>query len=167
MRRQDTVKRMLPILRSAEWMVGILWGLSWFEMYLEVFRYHHVALPWWLGLGPPSLAFGAGAQRGGWLRAVLFCSAVCPCVFVMLAVCRRAFRGMAHPAPPEPAFPLGWVAVSVGCGLCIVGLLNQLVRRSAIVVDVTMRTGNGGFVAVGALLAAVGFSVMLARRRGA
>lgn len=43
-------------------------------------------------------------------------------------------------------------------------LLNQLIRRPPLTVDLTLRTGNGGFVVLGAALAAAGLTPALARR---
>lgn len=32
-------------IRTTRWVAGVVWFLSWFELYLEVYRYHHVTLP--------------------------------------------------------------------------------------------------------------------------
>ena len=151
-------------LRRAEWVVGVVWFLSWFELYLEIYRHRHVAAPRVLGLPSPPLALGAGAQPGGWLRTVLACSVLAPSLFVALVLWRRARGAPAGAVRPRPRFPLAWVVGLFGLGLCAAGALNQAIRRPPFVVDLTLRTGNGGFVVVGAALAAVGLSLGLARR---
>ena len=151
-------------LRRAEWVAGVAWALSWFELYLEIYRYRHVAPPRALEFLAPPLAVGAGAQAGGWLRTVLACSALAPGLFVVLAVWRRARRSAARPATPEPRFPLARAAGSFGLLLCATGALNQVIRRPPLAVDLTLRTGNGGFVVLGTALAAAGVAAELASR---
>jgi hypothetical protein len=46
------------------------------------------------------------------------------------------------------------VAGVVGLGLCVVSALNQALRRPPLTVDLTLRTGNGGFIVLGAVLGA-------------
>ena len=44
----------------------------------------------------------------------------------------------------------------LGLIMVVVGSLNQIIRQPPIVVDLTMREGNGGFVVLGTALFAVG-----------
>ena len=114
-------------LRRAEWVVGVVWVVSWFEYYLEIYRHHHAAPPPWLGLPAPQLAVPQGAHAGGWLLMVLACSALAPCAFVAL----RAWRwsGARSSSAAEPRFPIGWMVGVFGLGLCAVGAVNQAIRR--------------------------------------
>lgn len=152
-------------LQRVQWAVGVVWFLSWFELYLEFYRYRHVAPPRMLGLPAPALAVGAGARPGGFLRTVLACSALAPVVFVALWLVRRARQAPAGVVRlgAEPAFPMAWVVGLFGLGLCVAGTINQLVRRPPITVDLTLRTGNGGFMVVGAALVLAGWVLRLAR----
>ena len=60
-----TEDRMWRTLRRTEWLAGVLWALSWFELYLEVYRYRHVAPPRALGVPAPPLAVGAARRPAG------------------------------------------------------------------------------------------------------
>jgi hypothetical protein len=51
--------------------------------------------------------------------------------------------------------------VGFGLVLCAAGAINQAIRRPPIVVDLTLRTGNGGFVVLGVVLTAVGLMLWL------
>jgi hypothetical protein len=46
-----------------------------------------------------------------------------------------------------------------------VGVINQLVRRPPIEVDLTLRAGNGGFVVLGAAMVFVALFSRVARNR--
>ena len=43
--------------------------------------------------------------------------------------------------------------------MVVLGVLNQIIRQPLIVVDLTMREGNGGFVVLGTALFSVGVSL--------
>jgi len=147
-------------LRRAERFVGVVWFLSWFELYLEIFRHRHVAVPGLVGLDP-----GISGHAGGWLRTILACSAFAPPVFVALHLWRRTHRVPLRGAgPPPPGLPFAWMMTGFGLVLCAAGVINQAIRQPAMVVDLTLRAGNGGFVVLGVVLAVVGLALRLARR---
>lgn len=50
-----------------------------------------------------------------------------------------------------------------GGGLSVLGAINQAVRHPPLVVDLTLRIGNGGFVVLG--MALVGASLLIQRRK--
>jgi hypothetical protein len=128
-------------IRRVGWLLGVAWFLSWFELYLEVFRHHHVAPPHVLGLASAPAAVPAGARAGGWLRTVLACAALAPPLCVAVRVWSAwAGRG----APAGPSFPIAWATAAFGLGLCELGTTNQLIWRPPLEVDLTLRTGNGG-----------------------
>ncbi|HEY2378133.1 MAG TPA: hypothetical protein VGH98_19310 [Gemmatimonadaceae bacterium] len=48
------------------------------------------------------------------------------------------------------------ISLASGVALIVLAVINQIIRRPPIVVDLTFRTGNGGFVVVGLALAIIG-----------
>jgi hypothetical protein len=140
--------------------VGVAWFLGWFELYLEIFRYHHVTPATlvhpasWLSDG------GRGSRPGSWLELVLLCSSLAPPLFAVLRI--------ASPRPPsrlEPRFPFAVAVAIFGALLCVLGTLNQVIRQPPLEIDLTLRAGNGGFVALGLLLLAATFLRACLRRR--
>jgi hypothetical protein len=155
--QEDRVDRQI---RRAAWFAGVVWFLSWFELYLEIFRHHHVAVPGFVGVDP-----SVTGHAGGWVRTVLACSALAPAIFVALHLYRVTLRRPSSSAdsPPSPPLPIARAVIGFGLFLCAAGVINQAIRQPPIVVDLTLRTGNGGFVVLGVALAAAGLA--LRRRR--
>src|SRR5262249_27232879 len=121
----------------------------------------HVALPGFVGLDP-----GIAGHAGGWLRTVLASAALAPAAFVALNLWRRTRRtplGDVDSSPPN--LPFAWVVAAFGVVLCAAGAINQAIRRPPIVVDLTLRTGNGGFVVLGVVLTGVGLTLWLTRHK--
>jgi hypothetical protein len=58
-------------------------------------------------------------------------------------------------------------ATLFGVMLFVLGTVNQLIRRPPIVVDLTLQTGNGGFIVLGAVLAFVGVTLRRLKTRPA
>lgn len=94
-----------------------------------------------------------------------------PGVFSTCTAALRLSRSLEPVAPrragdsvPTGTFPTGTAATVFGIVLCVSGTITQLIRRPPMDVDLTLRTGNGGFVVLGAALALVG--LVLARPRG-
>jgi hypothetical protein len=149
---------MHALIRKARWSIGTVWSLSWFELYLEIFRHHHVTQS--LLLSPMSWWGGASGQPrpGTWLLTVLTCSALAPPLFAVLVVARRSAFGEGDRSRDgerrEPGFPFARTSAVVGAMLCVVATLNQVIRHPPIEFDLTLRTGNGGFIVLGALLLA-------------
>jgi hypothetical protein len=68
-------------------MFGALWLLSWFVIFLEVFRWHHMTTS--LRLNPPPPIPGFPPPRaGGFLKSAIALSIASPTVFVALLVLR-------------------------------------------------------------------------------
>ena len=150
-------------LRSATWVVGVVWFLSWFTFYLEIYRYHHLAAPL---IGGEAVDVGPGASPGAFLRTVVMSSVIAPLFFGLFLLWRWASSSPRSPARrPEPRFPITKAIVAFGAALCLLGVINQLVRRPPIEVDLTLRTGNGGFVVLGAAMVFIALFSRVARNR--
>lgn len=152
-----------PALRYATWLGGAMWFLSWFTFYLEVYRYHHLAAPL---IGGAAVGFGPGASPGAFLRTVVVISVIAPLFVGVLLLWRRASSSRRSEARRrEPRFPITKAVVAFGATLCVLGVINQLVRRPPIEVDLTLRAGNGGFVVLGAAMVFVALFSRVARNR--
>jgi hypothetical protein len=149
-------------IRDARWFAGAIWFLSWFELYLEIYRHHHVTL--FFLPSPPLSASTVGSHPGAWLRTVLVCSALAPPLFASLLLWARLRQARDASAPRRLGrpFPTAMAAMLFGCTLLVLGTLNQVIRRPPIDVDLTLRTGNGGFIVLGLAFAVTG--MLLARR---
>ncbi len=124
-----------------------MWFLGWFTFYLEIYRYHHLAAPL---IGGAAVDFGPGSSSGAFLRTVVVSSAIAPLLVGLLLLWRWASSSRRSEARrPEPHFPTTKAIAAFGGMLCVLGVINQLVRRPPIEVDLTLRTGNGGFVVLG------------------
>ncbi len=150
---------MRDVMRRAQWLAGVVWVLSWFELYLEIYRHHHLTPSF--HFNPPLSSSGSSVQArpGDWLLAVLSCSALAPPLFALSLIWRRLQRGRSSglaPARIDARFPMARVAMTSGIMLSVLGTVNQLIRRPPIQVDLTLRTGNGGFIVLGAALAMAG-----------
>jgi hypothetical protein len=157
------------LMQKSRWLVAVVWCLSWFELYLEVYRYHHVSRSVLLD---PALWFpGADLQArpGGWLQAILVCSVLAPLQFAFLVFWSKLQRSrLGDSAAPRvnASFPFGWAAAVFGLVLSVLGVVNQLIRRSPLNADLTLREGNGGFIIIGMSLLTAGLlSLCLARRK--
>lgn len=152
-------------LRKARWLVGVAWVMSWFELYLEIYRHHHVTRSLLLHPGSWWEAGQIGQPRpGGWLLTVLVSSALLPLLFLVLLASQFVWRRRAtHVASTDhAAFPFAVVSAVIGVALGGLATVNQLIRHPPIEVDLTLRAGNGGFIVLGAVLFISG--TMLARR---
>ena len=54
------------------------------------------------------------------------------------------------------AVSLAGALAMLGLSMVVLGMLNQILQQPPIIVDLTMREGNGGFVVLGTVLLAVG-----------
>ena len=153
---------MAHIVRRAKRLAAVVWFLSWFELYLEIYRHHHVSSSFLLtGRLSPS-GMPANAHAGGWLRSVLIASAITPLIALILLVWERLRRSREPNAAPETSqepFPLAVAAIAFGLFLSASGTLNQVIRHPAMDVDLTLRTGNSGFIVLGAALALTGWLI--------
>src|SRR5215467_1933107 len=78
---------------------GLLWLVSWFGLYLEVFRYHHVRLSYLGNVMWP--AASEGARPGAFVRSVVVCSILAPVAFLVALILnrRRAALPSEHSRP--------------------------------------------------------------------
>ena len=136
--------RRLPVLAAA------MWSLSWFALYLEIYRFHHVVVRHLGSVLWPAVS--GGMRPGGFVRTVVASSVVAPLLTAVLVTLRRR-DGLAEQT--NGSLPSEWLLLTCGAMLAIMGLANQLIRRPPWVVDLTLRTGNGGFVVLGILLASI------------
>ncbi len=149
-------------------LLAYLWFLSWFELYLEIFRHHHVTAT--LLADPASwFVWSTGdAHPGDWLRAVLAAATLAPIVYVIVAVSQRSRRADATHMPvrtvSEP-FALASAVTWYGCLLVVLASINQFIRHEPLAVDLTLRHGNTGFILVGASLAIAGLILRRDRHR--
>jgi hypothetical protein len=159
---------MKQLMRKATWMMGlvsgIVWVLSWFALYLEIYRWRHVTPS--LHLGGPSMPDTViQASPGGFVLAVLRYSVLAPLLFVALLVWNGLWRPNAD-VPQRKAFGIrALVALPLivsGLVVSVLGTINLLIHdpRGPIDFDLTMRHGNGGFIVNGMALAALGFALM-------
>ena len=88
-------------MRWLRWISGIVWIFSWYTIYLEVFRWHHMTRS--LRFNPPPLLPGTNVQpqAGMPLIAVCLSSVVTPLVFMTATVVKRARAG--HGQAPRQA----------------------------------------------------------------
>lgn len=142
-------------------LAGILWFLSWFELYLEVFRSRHVRLP---GELLPTVPL-AGSHPGGWLQADITTSVVAPLLFLAASLFSARRAGSSIPA--RRPFPFALATIAFGLALCVFGTINQLIWRPPLSVDLTLRQGNAGFIILGAASACAGGVILWRRRHSA
>ena len=124
-------------------MVIGLWALSWLGLYLEVVRYRHVTLR---QLGDVLWPSAGGAQPGGFVRSVVVCSLLLPICAALLWLGPKQSQVSKPQVAP--------IIVGVGALLIVLGAMNQVVRRPPLGFDLTLRTGNGGFIVIGLVLGA-------------
>jgi hypothetical protein len=135
---------------------ALFWLLSWFELYLEIFRFHHVRVPGGTVLmGPP-----VGSHPGGWLQADLASSIAAPLLFLALSILLS--RIAPRPVRRSDGFP-ALALIAFGLTLFVLGTINQLLRKPPLDVDLALRHGNGGFLVLGGVCALCG-GVLLGRR---
>jgi hypothetical protein len=147
------------LLQKLRWLVATLWFVSWFLAYLEIFRYHHVTRAVLLDPYAWFALADRHSQPGRFLTTVLVCSALAPTLYVLLLFCSR-WRGTTSTGGQSRVgfsqFPIACTALAFGLAPAIFGSVNQGVRRPALTVDLTLRSGNGGFIVFGFCLALVG-----------
>jgi hypothetical protein len=122
----------------------ILWFLSWFELYLEMFRWRHVVLAHILDVVWPDPY--AGGTPGGFVRSVVVSSAVVPPI--ALALLRANGRTWTR--------ALATATIVSGSTLALLGAANQFAHPQVLTFDPTLQQGNGGIVLLGALLIGIG-----------
>ncbi|MCW2883550.1 MAG: hypothetical protein QOE54_7100 [Streptosporangiaceae bacterium] len=76
-------------MRRLKWVSGIVWVWSWFTVYLEIFRWHHMTKSLRFNPPPPPPGTNLKPHAGGPLIAILVSSAVAPAVFVTAVIVDR------------------------------------------------------------------------------
>jgi hypothetical protein len=134
------------VLVGTRWLIGLVWLLSWFALYLEICRYHHVTFGMLLDPGSWFPRAGQRLQPGTFLTSVLVCSAVVPVLYGLLRLIGDRSRQLRF----------AFIAIPFGSLVAVIGGINQVIRPSPLTVDLTLREGNGGFVVLGVALAVIG-----------
>ncbi len=135
--------------------VGELWGFSWLELYLEIYRHHHVTL----GFPGSRLApeIRPSSHAGAWLLTDLATSALAPLLFGVLALLRNRRRTSAASATDVSSeMTFAWTLITAGALLTLLGALNQAIQATPLEVDLTLRHGNGGFMVLGLAILSAG-----------
>jgi hypothetical protein len=73
-------------VRRLKWVSGILWIWSWFIVYLEIFRWHHMTKSLRFNPPPPLPGTNIKPQPGLPLITALTASAVAPPVFIVVVI---------------------------------------------------------------------------------
>jgi hypothetical protein len=144
--------RMIQITQQT---VGELWGFSWLELYLEIYRHHHVTL----GFPGSRLApeIRPSSHAGAWLLTDLATSALAPLLFGVLALLRNRRRTSAASATDVSSeMTFAWTLITAGALLTLLGALNQAIQATPLEVDLTLRHGNGGFMVLGLAILSAG-----------
>ena len=146
--------RLHRLVRGVIEVAAGIWFLSWFALYLEIFRWHHVAFPYlatavWPTANSPN-------QPGGFVRVVVVCSITAPFVWLALAALRQMQPGPSGRRVPHWIFPRPAALVVVGGTLAVLGAMNQVIQHDPLDFDFTLERGNGGFIVIGVMLAAAG-----------
>jgi len=82
-------------MRWLRWISGIVWAFSWYTIYLEIFRWHHMTKSLRFNALPP-IAGTSGQSRAGMpLKAVWLSSVAAPLVFLAATIAERIHVGKA------------------------------------------------------------------------
>jgi hypothetical protein len=73
-------------VRRLKWVSGVIWMWSWFTLYLEIFRWHHMTKSLHFNPPPPPPGTNIKPQPGLPVIAVLVGSAVAPTVFIAAVI---------------------------------------------------------------------------------
>ena len=71
---------------------GIVWIFSWYTIYLEIFRWHHMTKSLRFNPPPPAPGTGTRSKAGAPLIAVCLGSVAAPLVFLTATMMERARR---------------------------------------------------------------------------
>lgn len=149
------------LVRTGRLTTRIVWGLSWFALYLEIFRWHHVGASLGLNVPLPTTPEGMWPRPGGFVLTVLWSSAAAPVVYGLFVAWSR--RTIQRPDPRQGEsisglVPIGLVWLTVGLAISFLGAINHLLTDPgrSIIWDLTMTRGDGGFVVDGLFLAGFG-----------
>jgi hypothetical protein len=73
-------------VRRLKWVSGVIWIWSWFTLYLEIFRWHHMTKSLHFNPPPPPPGTDIKPQPGLPVIAVLVASAAAPTVFIATVI---------------------------------------------------------------------------------
>jgi len=88
-------------MRWLRWISGIVWVFSWYTIYLEIFRWHHMTKSLRFNAPPPIAGTNAQSKAGMPLIAVCMSSVIAPLVFLTATIAERAHVG--HRQAPHRA----------------------------------------------------------------
>jgi hypothetical protein len=80
-------------MRWLRWISGIVWAFSWYTIYLEVFRWHHMTRTLRFQAPPPADGMSVPPRAGLPLKAVCVTSVAAPLVWLAATATARARRG--------------------------------------------------------------------------
>ena len=80
-------------MRWLRWISGIIWVFSWYTIYLEIFRWHHMTKSLRFNAPPPFAGTNAQSKAGMPLIAVCMSSVIAPLVFLTATITERARVG--------------------------------------------------------------------------
>ena len=98
-------------MRRLRWISGIVWIFSWYTVYLEVFRWHHMTKSLRFNPPPPIPGTNFPPRAGMPLITVCLSSVVAPLVFITATIVKRARSGHEQAPLRERQAP------DRGCGL--------------------------------------------------
>ena len=81
---------------------GIVWIFSWYTIYLEIFRWHHMTKSLRFNPPPPLPGTDIRAKAGAPLKLVCLGAVTAPLVFVAATIMGRV-RGRHDETPPQAA----------------------------------------------------------------
>jgi hypothetical protein len=85
-------------MRWLRWISGIVWVFSWYTVYLEIFRWHHMTKSLRFNPPPPPPGTDIQAKAGMPLVAVCLGSAVAPLTFLTATILGRVHAKRDGPA---------------------------------------------------------------------
>ena len=80
-------------MRRLRWISGIVWAFSWYTIYLEIFRWHHMTKSLRFSAPPPVAGTNAQSRAGVPLKAVCLSSVAAPLAFLTATIAERVAAG--------------------------------------------------------------------------
>jgi hypothetical protein len=80
-------------VRWLRWISGAVWVFSWYTIYMEIFRWHHMTRSLRFQAPAPMTGMHAPARAGMPVRAVRLASVAAPVVFLTATIAEQALAG--------------------------------------------------------------------------